>query len=210
MCGEKERVNRCACWTEGSPPRVRGKDDYFPDRRNHHGITPACAGKSFPKSLLMKLTWDHPRVCGEKCKKGGSRGNPARITPACAGKSPGSRRTGRRRLGSPPRVRGKAMFFTAPAMLLRITPACAGKRRCTTASVVWFWDHPRVCGEKAPSAALFARLAGSPPRVRGKAPGFLFSPYFPGITPACAGKRLREGLKDKRKRDHPRVCGEKL
>ena len=26
VCGEKERTNRCACWTEGSPPRVRGKD----------------------------------------------------------------------------------------------------------------------------------------------------------------------------------------
>ena len=31
-------------------------------------ITPAYAGKSFPKSLLIKLMWDHPRVCGEKLK----------------------------------------------------------------------------------------------------------------------------------------------
>ena len=25
VCGEEERVNRCACWTEGSPPRMRGR-----------------------------------------------------------------------------------------------------------------------------------------------------------------------------------------
>ena len=30
------------------------------------------------------------------------------------------------------------------------------------------------------------------------------------ITPACAGKRIPFGYRTEDKRDHPRVCGEKL
>ena len=29
-------------------------------------ITPACAGKSFPRRARHGCRWDHPRVCGEK------------------------------------------------------------------------------------------------------------------------------------------------
>ncbi len=77
-----------------------------------YGITPACAGKSFPAVLHFGLVEDHPRVCGEK--------SDAVSVPAFA-------------LGSPPRVRGKegGYYFDAPG--LGITPACAGKshRRLT-------------------------------------------------------------------------------
>ena len=33
------------------------------------GITPAYAGKSMFAALLVRLSQDHPRVCGEKTKK---------------------------------------------------------------------------------------------------------------------------------------------
>ena len=52
-------------------------------------------------------------------------------------------------------------------------------------------------------------VAGSPPRVRGKAFGlYIKSSYF-RITPACAGKRLVTYCGRYCDRDHPRVCGEK-
>ena len=71
-------------------------------------------------------------------------------------------------------------------------------------------DHPRVCGEKStPFGALWATL-GSPPRVRGKVHEEVRNKLWFGITPACAGKRRLLLCPKCTKRDHPRVCGEKL
>ena len=52
-------------------------------------------------------------------------------------------------------------------------------------------------------------MAGSPPRVRGKAACCSIAEHHLGITPACAGKRFYGGQKVLNQRDHPRVCGEK-
>ena len=49
---------------------------------------------------------DHPRVCGEKLEK-------LKIFV--------------KKLGSPPRVRGKETTITDVDLRIRITPACAGK-----------------------------------------------------------------------------------
>ena len=51
--------------------------------------------------------------------------------------------------------------------------------------------------------------AGSPPRMRGKAPRVLADRASDGITPAYAGKRRGRGRERERRQDHPRVCGEK-
>ncbi len=74
-------------------------------------------------------------------------------------------------LGSPPHVRGKD-----PEPHWRAVPA---------------GDHPRMCGEKhaVQIAQIFGK--GSPPHVRGKAGVALLSGQIVGITPACAGKRLK-------------------
>ena len=70
VCGEKERTSRCACWTEGSPPRMRGKVTIAGYEVDVKGITPAYAGKRLCLSLSFAPLWDHPRVCGEKlCAK---------------------------------------------------------------------------------------------------------------------------------------------
>ena len=49
----------------------------------------------------------------------------------------------------------------------------------------------------------------SPPRVRGKDPPAAAMQGCPGITPACAGKRLVRLTKKPLPGDHPRVCGKK-
>ena len=94
-----------------------------------------------------------------------------RITPAYAGKSVRiSGRTPRAR-GSPPRMRGKVF-------LVNLAAQPRG-------------DHPRVCGEKAPSRAHSPFQKGSPPRMRGKARPNSAHNTASGITPAYAGKRLK-------------------
>ena len=71
-------------------------------------------------------------------------------------------------------------------------------------------DHPRVCGEKfwklIPSAPRF----GSPPRMRGKVGVDKKNEAKPWITPAYAGKSIKENDEAHRFWDHPRVCGEKF
>ena len=94
-------------------------------------------------------------------------------------------------LGSPPRVRGKAAAVAVVGNKPGITPACAGKRPAGSSSGSWKKDHPRVCGEKGGWKVGTLADYGSPPRVRGKAHHLSLSVASCGITPACAGKRLK-------------------
>ena len=140
------------------------------------GITPACAGKRRSCSQTLRRSWDHPRVCGEKKES--------------LGHEPSEK-------GSPPRVRGKAKEAGTTIQGSGITPACAGKSAVPRKISAPSEDHPRVCGEKT-LPALFPFIAsGSPPRVRGKVDKRLENCIQIGITPACAGKRLKKALKNK-------------
>ena len=116
----------------------------------------------------------------------------------------------RGRLGSPPRVRGKAFSMISPISRARITPACAGKSILQLGNNFRRWDHPRVCGEKRELDEIAEKGEGSPPRVRGK--GLNWPQITPEvrITPACAGKSVSWRHGDRFRRDHPRVCGEKF
>ena len=112
-------------------------------------------------------------------------------------------------MGSPPRVRGKEFNQPSRIKLHRITPACAGKSPGKMELIKTNRDHPRVCGEKIMSSVLERKLAGSPPRVRGKGKRRSYWLEKSGITPACAGKSSRSLSGFKNDWDHPRVCGEK-
>ena len=188
VCGEK---TSCLCrrlWRAGSPPRVLGKVLQLICTIDDLGITPACAGKSCSPFRPRGLSWDHPRVCGEKFVGFSN-------TSSCA--------------GSPPRVRGKGESPEKGENGLRITPACAGKSAVSHAFFQQRQDHPRVCGEKLLHPPRFRPTWGSPPRVRGKANAFVDQLDQLGITPACAGKSRALFYGRTGNRDHPRVCGEK-
>ena len=131
---------------------------------------------------------DHPRVCGEK-------------------HYPRKKRLSR--IGSPPRVRGKAWQKNLTSWHRRITPACAGKRKASFDPAFMARDHPRVCGEKVFSTSPIKCLKGSPPRVRGKGVRTLEVVGVTRITPACAGKSFFSTTQSRNTQDHPRVCGEK-
>ena len=107
VCGEKHSSSFLQGEGEGSPPRVRGKDAASAACPRHLRITPACAGKRMFFMRNPPEREDHPRVCGEKCFR----------QAAVSGQA-----------GSPPRVRGKAVFPLSRIAYNRITPACAGKR----------------------------------------------------------------------------------
>ena len=89
VCGEKAAALGLAAAGLGSPPRVRGKASLSASAYNKVRITPACAGKSLSKLRRRAGLRDHPRVCGEKI-------NMVLESSLI--------------LGSPPRVRGKAVF----------------------------------------------------------------------------------------------------
>ena len=189
MCGEKSCQTGDGSLALGSPPHVRGKGCTTHVLLPFSGITPAYAGKSYRCPVRSCFPEDHPRVCGEK-----GRGH----RPARCGR------------GSPPHVRGKGLlqiFVTKP---LGITPACAGKSRSGLGLSPAPTDHPRMCGEKEEHSMGFAVKTGSPPHVRGKAFSmWLYTPCM-RITPAYAGKSFLYVFLSLFKKDHPRVCGEKV
>ena len=67
-----------------------------------------------------------------------------------------------------------------------------------------------MCGEKPIGMSLMQGRFESPPRVRGEAVGACQPVRRVGITPACAGRSAMCPLRWYSRRDHPRVCGEKL
>ena len=112
-------------------------------------------------------------------------------------------------MGSPPRMRGKVAFRRILEFLHGITPAYAGKRPAAWAMAWRTGDHPRVCGEKFSTLFPPPKVAGSPPRMRGKEFILRSRANKTRITPAYAGKSLKKLRKKYNIRDHPRVCGEK-
>ena len=174
--------------TKGSPPRVRGEAVDFQLLPSRHGITPACAGRSCQNPQGRRRSRDHPRVCGEKSM-------------GCATRLPCA--------GSPPRVRGEEFGGRSPRTDYRITPACAGRSCYHYECRKNARDHPRVCGEKICARPRRPSTSGSPPRVRGEVHMDASAIIQIRITPACAGRSPRCPSTSFKKRDHPRVCGEK-
>ena len=146
---------------------MRGKGNFHVVTHTKVGITPAYAGKRIAELQTPAVSWDHPRVCGEKV--------PITCVPKYA-------------LGSPPRVRGKVCWRERHRPVPGITPACAGKSGRTSGLTRPARDHPRACGEKSTSTSMMNCGWGSPPRVRGKVSAGKILLHDGGITPACAGK----------------------
>ena len=126
--GEKSHAPPAWETNMGSPPRGRGKVMGTVVIGRVEGITPAWAGKSLSTRRVTRMSWDHPRVGGEK-------------------------ELGERKavnvLGSPPRGRGKASPRAALPAASGITPAWAGKRNVCRPFRDINKDHPRVGGEKS-------------------------------------------------------------
>ena len=125
-CGENTERDSNRCYTPGSPPQVRGKQQGYSEEDFNRRITPAGAGKTGFALLSLLGLEDHPRRCGE---------NAATMIPYTAP------------LGSPPQVRGKLNHATSCRLYEWITPAGAGKTVLFVGLSVARQDHPRRCGE---------------------------------------------------------------
>ena len=85
-------------------------------------------------------------------------------------------------------MRGKGQLCVLFIGQLGITPAHAGKSAGWKSGLSYAEDHPRACGEKVVFDVLIQRIAGSPPRMRGKDTVDTYPPQLDRITPAHAGK----------------------
>ena len=171
----------------GSPPQVRGKLCRHGQTRRHDGITPAGAGKTRRCCAHRPKFQDHPRRCGEN-------GLDRRRDPSG--------------IGSPPQVRGKPKQTFRKPTRSRITPAGAGKTLSAGIGGFLRRDHPRRCGENEIADDIIRRCGGSPPQVRGKRVIPRIRWMYIRITPAGAGKTLRQLKVCGHAWDHPRRCGE--
>ena len=95
-------------------------------------------------------------------------------------------------------------------MRRRIIPAHAGKRPGQHSSGASCGDHPRSCGEKGRRYIRIKGLHGSSPLMRGKVVDNSFNGLCIRIIPACAGKRSYPCRSHEKRRNHPRLCGEKF
>ena len=130
VCGEKSSGSVCMPGHAGSPPRMRGKVIHSLCDRPQRGITPAYAGKSQTAGTPCSSVRDHPRMCGEKVRYAINIEN---------------------KMGSPPRMRGKACVKPCCLSCVGITPAYAGKRlkrsRSTVPPVAIVPLFPSVCNK---------------------------------------------------------------
>ena len=102
------------------------------------------------------------------------------------------------------------MIPTGPLLPVRITPAFAGKSGSAFQPPPRRGDHPRMRGEKSLKSFTSDFCTGSPPHARGKANNIFSHAGGTRITPACAGKSLRQTCDNVATWDHPRMRGEKL
>ena len=74
--------------------------------------------------------------------------------------------------------------------------------------MVFYWDHPRVCGEHGDNNEESIEDLGSSPRMRGTLGFSVTNTNDAGIIPAYAGNTVRACSLRLVMWDHPRVCGE--
>ena len=200
--------------TVGSSPRVRGTVHELPARLDDPRFIPACAGNGNPGTgSTPRLLAVHPRVCGERCRRGrgpratagssprvrgtGSgaalQGIRRRFIPACAGNGFASGISARAVAGSSPRVRGTGDAAGRETHVLRFIPACAGNGSTRTVSTARPTVHPRVCGERGSGRGTLRQYGGSSPRVRGTVLIVEAAVLFVRFIPACAGNGFASG-----------------
>ena len=207
--GEKLPPNIKQPWIPGSPPRGRGKAVLREIIEDHTGITPAWAGKSPETGQTLLADEDHPRVGGEKHSKAKQTGK-TWDHPRVGGEKFLALISAIACLGSPPRGRGKVDGCSDSELDPGITPAWAGKSQQWPHMCGRSWDHPRVGGEKFVGIENSTAGIGSPPRGRGKGGSCSTGKSWRRITPAWAGKSLKQYVLTAARMDHPRVGGEKI
>ncbi len=125
-CGENVTAPIMKLTTNGSSPRMRGKQRTRVNLLQVHRLIPAHAGKTPPLAMYSNTLRAHPRACGENDAANASQSGAA---------------------GSSPRMRGKLRHSSATSVLSGLIPAHAGKTGQQGTRALWARAHPRACGE---------------------------------------------------------------
>ena len=134
-----------------------------------------------------RLTWDHPRACGEHDRQ--------RVDDCVI-------------RGSSPRLRGTPEPKHGKTRVRGIIPALAGNTSLAVTFSRSRRDHPRACGEHGEQVTHAPSPVGSSPRLRGTLLRTLGLQLGQGIIPALAGNTATTPVASPLSRDHPRACGE--
>ena len=126
VCGEDFSISLKLTFCPETPPRMRGRLNFFQDLAVAAGNTPAYAGKTCKVPAMRFRGRKHPRVCGEDQI-------PWLVSTLGA--------------ETPPRMRGRPCNAPPGACTMRNTPAYAGKTVSRFMAVSHREKHPRVCGE---------------------------------------------------------------
>ena len=110
--------------------------------------------------------------------------------------------------GSSPRVRGTVDSEGDEAGGGDLIPTCAGKTPRIRLRPPATRAHPHMCGENMGLTLSMRRTRGSSPRVRGKRLADRLRDASLALIPARAGKTRRTPARCRRRRAHPRACGE--
>ena len=175
----------------GSPPHTREKAGHNALGTDQLGITPAYAGKSFGIRFSRIRKRDHPRIRGKKRQPLSIDKNCFRDHPRIRGKKQRHNEQIFNDSGSPPHTREKVKLLELTDGRSRITPAYAGKSFSFSLLACATWDHPRIRGKKSEEGKELLRLKGSPPHTREKGECGTKIKTKKRITPAYAGKRLK-------------------
>ena len=189
MRGEHGEASRHRTPCRGSSPHARGARRQGRSAGRGHGIIPACAGSTMPRTFGVALGRDHPRMRGEH---------------AYTSKSSGWRR------GSSPHARGALANKSRRLTDGGIIPACAGSTQSAGDSPARARDHPRMRGEHKISRGALAPCKGSSPHARGALQRVFQAELHHGIIPACAGSTSVYLRRYRRAGDHPRMRGEHI
>ena len=159
MCGAISDLAYQRAMTAGSSPRVRRDPIPTEVLPCPHGISSACAERSFVCVSSYTALWDHLRVCGAI----------RRFRHGAADRG-----------GSSPRVRSDPVASTRLPRPRRIISACAERSKLRDSGLDMWEDHLRVCGAIQYLFDDLDQLRGSSPRVRS-------DPHQPGRGRAGAG-----------------------
>jgi len=93
---------------------------------------------------------------------------------------------------TPPRMRGRPVAWKNVRRLVGNTPAYAGKTYLQTMYKPHHGKHPRVCGEDLGVQFAAYDHPETPPRMRGRPPGYDGTSQINRNTPAYAGKTKQQ------------------
>ena len=171
----------------GLPPLVRGAPMAVPSGVVHRRPTPAGAGSTPNRIVVLGPIRAYPRWCGEHSSY--------LVRNTAAG-------------GLPPLVRGAPQQLIAHRFGIGPTPAGAGSTHCRVCWTSCPTAYPRWCGEHRNAPPRYRLRPGLPPLVRGAHVVDLAGHDHRGPTPAGAGSTHPDVACVAARPAYPRWCGE--